>query len=129
MFQSTSVHLFLAVSSQPVIFGPQLTADKTNLQLSFSWTPAISDCPTADVYYYILSANCGTCPFATSDTSITCHNVPSCGLCALAVQTVAVVNDYTVKDLLSDPVYVSLNWTRNCIQIISNNSETNMGET
>ena len=80
----------------------------------------------SDIYYYILSANCSTCPFATSDTSITYHDVPSCGLCTLAVHTV--VNDYTVKDLLSDPAYVSLNWTRSCVQIKSNYSETNIGE-
>jgi uncharacterized membrane protein YeiH len=45
--------------------------------------------------------------------------MPSCGLCILAVQT-AVGGEGTVKDLLSDPVYVSLNQTRNCA---SNNSE------
>ena len=96
------------------------TATLTNSHLSFSWAPAISDCPTADIRYYILSANCGTCPIATADTSITCYDIPSCGLCILAVQTV--VGDYTVKNLLSDPAYVSLNRMRSCIQI-GNNSE------
>ena len=117
------VHLILAVSSQPAITDSQLTADKTNLQLSFSWTPAISDCPTA--YYHVLSSNCGSCPIATTDTSAICTNAPSCGLCILAVQTV--INDYAVKDILNDPVYISLNRTRNCIQIGSNNSDISTG--
>ena len=62
----------------------------------------------------------------TADTSITCNDVPLCGFCILAVQTV--IGDYTVKDLLTDPAYVSLNQTRNCIQIGSNNTELNTGK-
>ena len=69
--------------------------------------------------------NCGTCPVATIDTSITCSDVPSCGLCILAVQTV--VGDYTMKNLLSDPAYVSLNQMRNCLQV-GNNSESGFGK-
>ena len=109
---------FYLVSSWPVIIDSQLTAALTNPRLSFSWTPASSDCPTADIHYYILSTNCGTCPLATADTSITCSDVPSCGLCILAVQTV--IGVYTVKNLLSDPVYVTLNQTQNCRYINTN---------
>ena len=113
-----SVYLFLLVSSWPVIIDPQLTDTVTSTQLSFSWEPAISDCPTANIHYYILSSNCGSCLSVTTDTSITCVDMPSCGLCILAVQTA--VGDYTVKKLLSAPIYVSLNQARKCA---FNNSE------
>lgn len=122
------INLFLVVSSWPLrVQFAQSAATFANSHISFGWIPAVSDCPTVDIRYYILSSNCGTCPTATADTSITCNDVPLCGLCILAVQTV--IGDYAMKDLLSDPVYVSLNQTRNCIQIGSNNiTELNAGK-
>ena len=64
---------------------------------------------------------------------ITCTNVPSCGVCILAHAVQTAVNDYTVKHLLNNPVYLYLNQiktvtTKNCTQIGSNNSEMNIGK-
>ena len=126
--------LFLVVSTWPlhIQFDTESTASLTssNQILSFSWTPAISDCPNVDIHYYILSANCGTCPITTADTSITCSDVPSssCRVCILVVQTA--VNGYAVKDLLSNLAYVYLNqirMARNCTPIGFNNSELDIG--
>ena len=117
---------FLTVSSWPVYV--DWTAKSSKQTLLFSWNPAISNCPTAEIHYYILSANCGSCLYATADTFVTCTDVPLFDLCILAVQTV--VNGSTVKDLLSDPAYVSMNQTRNYVQIGSNynNSKSNTGK-
>ena len=51
----------------------------------FSWTPLVTNC----FYYSITSSNCGSCPTTSTDTNITCTDVPmNSGVCRLYVQAV-----------------------------------------
>ena len=53
----------------------------------FSWSPVTSDCLV--LHYNILTSNCGSCPTTTTDTTVTCTDVPTNGsMCTFAVQTV-----------------------------------------
>ena len=55
-------------------------------QVTFNWSPVAPDCP---VHYTILSSNCGSCPTTTTNTTVTCTDLPSDGgVCTFAVQTV-----------------------------------------
>ena len=43
-------------------------------QLTFTWTPVISDCHTIE--YNINASNCGSCPTTTTYTTVTCTDLP-----------------------------------------------------
>ena len=59
--------------------------------LDVYWSHSLSDCPS--IHYTILSSNCGSCPTTTTNTTITCTDVPSNGgVCTFAVQTVVCEN-------------------------------------
>ena len=63
-------------------------ADFVSKAITFKWStsPATSDCPSNN--YTILSSNCGSCPTTTTNTTVTCTDVPSDGgNCAFAVHT------------------------------------------
>ena len=49
----------------------------------------MTDCSQADVKYNITASNCGSCPTTTTNTTVTCTDVPTDGsMCTFAVQTV-----------------------------------------
>ena len=56
-------------------------------RISFKWNESSANSTTT--YYKILSSNCGSCPTTTTNTTVTCTDVPSDGgMCTFAVQTV-----------------------------------------
>ena len=60
------------------------------------------------VFYNIISSNCGRCPRATTNTTVTCTNVvvlTSGQVCTFTVQTVVCGN---LTGNMSHPVYVIL---------------------
>ena len=73
-------------------------------QLTFSWNPVLLDCPCTDVHYDILTSNCGTCIPTTTNTTVTCTNVPTDGMCTFAVR--AVICNLTGN--ISEPVTFTL---------------------
>ena len=59
--------------------------------LTFDWSPVAPDCHT--LHYNILSSNCGSCSTTTTNTTVTCTDVPTDGsMCTFAVQTVVCGN-------------------------------------
>ena len=61
-------------------------ADFVLREITFEWTPFAPFCPT--IHYNILSSNCGSCPTTTTNTTVTCTDVPTDGsMCTFAVQT------------------------------------------
>ena len=71
-----------AISLALVNFGPK--------EITFSWSPVAPDCPS--IHYNILASNCGSCPTITNHTNVTCTDVPTDGMCTLAVETVVCGN-------------------------------------
>lgn len=62
-------------------------------QLTFNWTSVDAQCDT--VSYNIISSNCGRCPTATANTTVTCTDiviVASMQVCTFIVQTVVCGN-------------------------------------
>ena len=55
-------------------------------QLTFDWNPVAPDCQAVE--YHIRASNCGSCPITTNNTSVTCTDVTSDGLCIFFVETV-----------------------------------------
>ena len=50
------------------------------------WNNVDPDCPA--LLYNILSSNCGSCPTTTTNTTVTCTDVPTDGsVCTFAVQS------------------------------------------
>ena len=77
-------------------------------QLTARWSSVAanrtSDCLT--LHYNILATNCGSCPTTTTNTTVTCTDVPTDGsMCTFAVQTV-VCGD--IVGNMSTPFSVSL---------------------
>lgn len=71
-------------------------------QVTFDWNPVAHKC--LGVYYNIIASNCGSCPTATTNNTITCTDVPTDGyMCTFILQTVVCVN---ITGRKSDPVYV-----------------------
>ena len=60
-------------------------------EITFSWSPVASDCPT--VHNNILASNCGSCPTTTNQTCVTCTDIPTDNsMCTFAIQTVVCGN-------------------------------------
>ena len=56
-------------------------------QLTARWSSVAANCPS--LHYNILATNCGSCPTTTTNTTVTCTDVPTNGsMCTFAVQTV-----------------------------------------
>ena len=68
-------------------------------QISFKWNSTVPVCPV--LHYDILSSNCGICPTITTNTTVTCTDVPTDGsVCTFTVQTV-----------ICDPIYGTMSDT------------------
>ena len=70
----------------------------------FKWTPwpLTANCATLrldlGVHYNILSSKCGSCPTTTTNTTVTCTDVPTDGsVCTFAVET-AVCGNITCSE-------------------------------
>ena len=64
----------------------------------------MSDC--SSLHYNILSSNCGSCPTTTTNTTVTCTDVPTDGgVCTFSVKTVVCGN---IFGNLSDTLQVKL---------------------
>ena len=73
-------------------------------KITFTWSPVAPTCPS--LHYNILSTNCGSCPTTTTNTTVTCTDVPTDGsLCTFAVQTFVCGN---VDGNFSDLIHVAL---------------------
>ena len=71
--------------------------------LAFTWSPV--SLGGSALHYNILSLNCGSCPTTTTNTTVTCTDVPTDGsVCTFAVQTVVCENVVSDK---SDSVNVT----------------------
>ena len=67
--------------------------DLSSRHLSVRWNNVDPDCPA--LHYIIISSNCGSCPTTTTNTTVTCTDVPADGsTCTIAVKT-AVCGDIT----------------------------------
>ena len=68
----------------------KLTLSLVNLglkQIAFTWSPVAPNCHT--IHYNILASNCGNCPTNTTETTVTCTDVPTDrSMCSFGVQTV-----------------------------------------
>ena len=73
------------------------TAKCYESNIVFRWTPFNTNCTI--LYYSITSSKCGSCPTTSTDTNITCTDVPMDGsVCRLYVQAVI------CEGIISDPV-------------------------
>ena len=73
--------------AQPVEMLIHFVDNVGSKQLTARWSPVALTCPS--LYYNILSSNCGSCPTTTTNTTVTCTDVPTNGsTCTFAVQTV-----------------------------------------
>ena len=71
-------------------------------QITFDWNPIAPKCSV--VHYNIFAFNCGSCPTVTTNTTITCVDVPTDGsICTFALETVICGN---ITGSKSDPVCV-----------------------
>ena len=64
--------------------------DVLDKNVTFNWNSLRIDFNCTDVHpqYTILSSNCGSCPTTTTNTTVTCTDVPTDGgVCAFAVET------------------------------------------
>ena len=62
-------------------------------KLTFNWSPVGPNC--LGIHYNILSSNSGSCPTTTTNTTVTCTDVPTDGtVCTFTVQTVVCGNIY-----------------------------------
>ena len=78
--------------------------DFSSRKLTFAWSSVAPDCPA--IHYNILASNCGSCSTTTTNTTVTCTDVPTTGStsCNFAVQTVVCGN---MTGNISDPVIVN----------------------
>ena len=66
--------------------------------LTFTWEEVLGSTTTN---YTILSSNCGSCPTTTTNTTVTCTDVPSDGgVCIFTVQTVVCGNTHLSGEIL-----------------------------
>ena len=64
-------------------------SDINQLMLTIDWSPPRSNGPVS-VTYNIAATDCGTCPNATTSTSIKCTNLTVDGqACSIVIQTIA----------------------------------------
>ena len=83
-------------------------ADFVSRQLTFVWSPVVSDCPAT--HYNILASNCGSCPTTTNHTNVTCTDVLNDGIvCTFTIQTVVCENitgniSYQIRVNISIPL-------------------------
>ena len=75
-------------------------------QITFSWTSVDPLCQSAT--YNTVSSNCGQCPPATTDTTVTCVDVVLGHVCTFYIQAVVCGNHF---GNLSCPVSVILKGT------------------
>ena len=78
-------------------------ANFSSRELVFKWSPVATVCRA--LHYNILSSNCGSCPTTTTNTTVTCTDVPTDGsVCTFAVQTVVCGN---ITGNVSDSVNIT----------------------
>ena len=77
--------------------------DFSSKEFTFNWSsPVAAVCP---LHYNILSSNCGSCPTTTTNTTVTCTDVPTDSrVCTFAVETVVCGN---ITGNSSDPIILA----------------------
>ena len=86
--------------------------DTISKQIMFEWSTVAPYCDSPSLHYNILASNCGSCPTTTTNTTVTCTDVPTDGTtCTFAVQTV--VCEETVGNTLSNQIHLRLQEIRN----------------
>ena len=60
-------------------------SDLSSRQFTFKWNSVAPDC--LSLHYNILASNCGSCPTTTTNTTVTCTDVPTDGsMCTFALK-------------------------------------------
>ena len=88
------------------------TMDLSLREITFKWSksPAAPDCPS--LHYNILASNCGSCPTTTTNTTVTCTDVPTNGsMCTFSIESVVCGK---VVNLFNDTIHIPMNMTDTC---------------
>ena len=85
------------------------TMDLSLREITFKWSksPVVLDCPS--LHYNITTSNCGSCPTTTTNTTVTCTDVPTDGsVCTFSIESVVCGK---VVNLFNNTIHIPMNVT------------------
>ena len=89
------------------------TTDLSLREVTFKWSKSpvqlVLDCPS--LHYNITSSNCGSCPTTTTNTTVTCTDIPTetdASMCTFSIESIVCGK---VVNLFNDTIHIPMNMT------------------